>query len=123
MPPAESTVKIRVTAIDDFNCMFKKQVLKGHELYCHLHASDTWPFPKRSIDNVAVLSSTIHTALGSGCIPVVRESNFLYGVKDAVLSYRDEFEAGLRETFRQRGEWKRARGVAKEFVQTLKVQR
>jgi hypothetical protein len=68
---------------------------------------------------VVVLTSTIHTALGSGCIPVVRKSNFLYGVKDAVLSYRDgdEFEARLREAFRQGEEWKRARVAAKEFFQ------
>jgi len=110
----------RVSGIEGFACAFKKEVLERDELYRYLHASDTWLYPKRSIDNTAVLSSTIHLAMGSGCIPVVRDSNFLFGVKEAVLSYRDkdEFEEKLIEAFEQREEWRRTKIEAQRYVAT-----
>ncbi|MEM3527279.1 MAG: hypothetical protein QXI59_02995 [Candidatus Bathyarchaeia archaeon] len=108
----------RVTGVGGFECIFKKEVLERDELYRYLYASDTWLYPKRSIEGAAVLSSTIHLALGSGCIPVVRDSNFLYGVEKAVLSYRDkdEFEAMILEAFSQGEVWRRAKAEAKKYV-------
>ncbi|MGQ9543573.1 MAG: hypothetical protein ACUVTM_05770 [Candidatus Bathyarchaeia archaeon] len=108
----------RVTGIGGFECLFKKEVMERDELYRYLHAADTWLYPKRSIDDAAVLSSTIHLALGSGCIPVVRDSNFLYGVEGAVLRYRnkDEFESMILEAFSQGELWRRVRTEAKRYV-------
>jgi len=86
---------------------------------CYLHASDTWLFPKRSIDDAAILSSTIHLSMGSGCVPVARDSNFLFGVRDAVLHYSDEseFEEKLMQALDQGEEWRRAKFAAKRFVE------
>lgn len=97
------------------NYKFKKEVLERHELYKYLHASDTWLYPKRPTNAHAVLSSTLHFALGSGCIATARESNFLYGMKDAVLHYanQEEFRRCLVEAFEQGDEWRKAREAAK----------
>ncbi len=107
----------RVVGIDLAACnySFKKEVLERDKLHQYLHASDTWLFPKRSMDNYAVLSSTIHFAMGSGCVATARDSNFLYGMRDAVLHYtnQEEFKKCLIEAFEQGDEWKNAREAAK----------
>jgi glycosyltransferase involved in cell wall biosynthesis len=109
----------RVVGFDlpECTCIFKKEVLDRDRLQQYLHASDTWLFPKRSIDNFAVLSSTIHFAMGSGCIVTARDSNFLYGIKDTVLSYntQEEFKNCLIEAFEEGDNWKRARVAAKRY--------
>jgi sulfur relay (sulfurtransferase) DsrF/TusC family protein len=107
----------RITGLDPSWCNynFKKEVLERDELYKYLHASDTWLYPKRPTNNHAVLSSTLHFALGSGCIATARESNFLYGIQDAVLHYtnQEEFRRCLVEAFEQGDEWRKAREAAK----------
>jgi len=109
----------RVTGVDLPNCLFKKEVLERDRLYRYLHSSDTWLFPKRSIDNYAVLSSTIHFALGSGCIATARDSNFLHGTRDTVLHYQNqkEFKECLIEAFEQGEEWKKRKEAAKKFTE------
>ena len=107
----------RVVGFDLSECthIFKKEVLERDKLQQYLHASDTWLFPKRSLDNFAVLSSTIHFALGSGCIATARDSNFLYGMKDAVLRYntKEEFRQCLIDAFEKTDNWNKARVAAK----------
>jgi glycosyltransferase involved in cell wall biosynthesis len=107
----------RVVGFDlpECTCIFKKEVLDRDKLQQYLHASDTWLFPKRSLDNFAVLSSTIHFAMGSGCIATARDSNFLYEIKDTVLSYntQEEFKNCLIEAFEEGYNWKRARAAVK----------
>lgn len=107
----------RVVGVDLSGChyRFEKEVLERDKLYQYLHASDTWLFPKRSVDNYAVLSSTIHFAVGSGCIATAIDSNFLYGMRDSVLHYtnRQDFKKCLIEAFEQGDEWKKAREAAK----------
>jgi glycosyltransferase involved in cell wall biosynthesis len=111
----------RVVGFDLSECthIFKKEVLERDKLQQYLHASDTWLFPKRSLDNFAVLSSTIHFALGSGCIATARDSNFLYGMKDAVLRYntKEEFRQCLIDAFEKTDNWKKARVAAKRFCE------
>jgi len=111
--------RVAANVLRGFNCMFKKEVLERHELLRYLHASDTWLFPKRSIDDAAILSSTIHLSMGSGCVPVARDSNILFGVRDTVLHYSNEheFEEKLIQALDQGEEWRRARTSAKRFVQ------
>ena len=108
----------RVAGIDlaTCTCIFKKEVLERDKLFQYLHASDTWLFPKHSMDNYAVLSSTIHSAIGSGCVTTARDSNFLYGMRDAVLHYsnREEFKECLVEAFEQGKKWRKAREEAKK---------
>jgi hypothetical protein len=105
----------RVTDIDLATCHFTKEVLEREKLFQYLHASDTWLFPKHSLDNYAVLSSTIHYAMGSGCIATARNSNFLFGMRDAVLHYtsKEEFKDCLIEAFEHGEKWKKAREAAK----------
>jgi hypothetical protein len=109
------TQRIRPLDLSGCQCVFKKEVLERDDLYKHLHASDAWLFPKRSIDNLAVLSSTIHFAMGSGCITIARDSNFLYGIKDMVLHYsnRIEFKNCLIDAFEKRSKWKKTIEMAK----------
>ncbi|KON26943.1 hypothetical protein AC481_06175 [miscellaneous Crenarchaeota group archaeon SMTZ-80] len=111
----------RITGIDFSGCrsIFRKEVLERDELYQHLHASDTWLFPKRSVDNLAVLSSTIHFAMGSGCVATARDSNFLYEIRDSVLHYsnKKEFKNCLIEAFEQGNEWKKAREETKRWTE------
>ncbi len=113
------TQRIAGVDLSGFHCIFRKEVLERDKLYQHLHASDTWLFPKRSIDNYAVLSSTIHFAMGSGCVATARDSNFLYGMGDTVLQYanQEEFKRCLIEAFEQGYEWKKAREEAKRHVE------
>ncbi len=110
----------RITDLDHvgINCIFKKEVLERNELYQHLHACDTWLFPKRSIDNLAVLSSTIHFALGSGCIVIARDSNFLYEMRNSVLHYnnQEEFKNCLIEAFEHGDKWNKAHEEAKRHT-------
>lgn len=110
----------RVTGINLPACYFKKEVLERDKLFRYLHASDCWLFPKRSIDNYAVLSSTIHYAMGSGCVPIAWDSNFLYTTRETVLHYQngEEFKKCLIEAFEQGGEWKKAREAAHRFTET-----
>lgn len=111
----------RITPLDlsGCQCLFKKEVLERDELYRHLHASDAWLFPKRSIDNYAVLSSTIHFAMGSGCVTIARDSNFLYGMKDMVLHYsnREEFKNCLINAFEKGRKWENTIEMAKRCTE------
>lgn len=109
----------RVSGVDlsGFHCIFKKEVLEREKLFQYLCASDTWLFPKRSIDSYAILSSTVNFAMGSGCVATARDSNFLYNTRDTVLHYtnQDEFENCLREAFEQGDEWKKRRRKAQKY--------
>jgi hypothetical protein len=98
-----------------YNYIFKREALERHELYKYLRASDTWLYPRRPTNSHAVLSSTLHFALGSGCIATARESNFLYGMQDVVLHYanREDFRRCLVEAFEQGDEWRKSREAAK----------
>jgi len=111
----------RVVGIDFTACnySFKKEVLERNELFQYLYASDTWLFPKRSINNYTVLSSTIHFAMGSGCVATARDSNFLYGMRDAVLHYsnQEEFKECLVEAFEHGERWRKAREEAKKCTE------
>jgi hypothetical protein len=113
------TQRISDLNLSGCKCLFKKEVLERDKLYKYLHASDTWLFPKRPMDNFAVLSSTIHFAMGSGCVAVARDSNFLYEVRDSVLHYNDkeEFKNCLIEAFEQGDSWEKARGEAKNWTE------
>jgi hypothetical protein len=55
--------------------------------------------------------------MGSGCIATARDSNFLHGIKDTVLSYntQEEFRNCLIEAFEEGDNWKRARAAAKRY--------
>ncbi len=70
------------------------------ELYTHLHASDIHLINRPSLrGRKAVLSSTIHLTLGSGCPILVRESNLVELHGDEVVKYRDY------EEMREKAEW------------------
>jgi glycosyltransferase involved in cell wall biosynthesis len=57
-------------------------------LYDYLHAADVLFFGKKSAEQ-AVVSSTVYQCLGSGCIVLARDSNYVETFKDAVLKYKN----------------------------------
>ena len=81
-----------------FNIWVKSLPLS--ELYTHLHASNIHLINRPSIkDRRAVLSSTIHLTLGSGCPILARDSNLVEMHGDEIVKYRSY------EEMREKAEW------------------
>ncbi len=81
------------------------------ELYTHLHASDIHLINRPSLKGRrAVLSSSIHLTLGSGCPILVRDSNLVELHGDEVVKYRDY------EDMRRKAEWILEGGFSLENV-------
>ncbi len=100
-------------------------------LYDYLHASDALVLHRRA-EKKAVVSSTAHQCLGSGCPIIALDSPFFEDFKKEVLKYRTatEFEASLiealeggrklRETIRAADEFAQknsAEAIAKRYIE------
>jgi glycosyltransferase involved in cell wall biosynthesis len=108
----------RVYGFEEVNAEVRKEVLEEEEAYDYLHAADSMVFGKYSVKG-AVLSSTIHFSLGSGCPIVARDSNFFEFMDKEVLKYRnlEEFKQKLRLIFDKDNKIGETREAAKRFVE------
>ncbi|MEA3485726.1 MAG: hypothetical protein U9R03_03350, partial [Candidatus Aerophobetes bacterium] len=80
--------------------VIRKEVLEQKRIYDYLYAADAMIFGKSSVEG-AVLSSTAHLVMGSGCPVIARDSNFFELMDDEVLKYRnlEEFKGCLVSVF------------------------
>jgi glycosyltransferase involved in cell wall biosynthesis len=108
----------RVYGFEEVNAEVRKEVLEEEEVYNYLHASDLMVFGKHSVKG-AVLSSTVHFTLGSGCPIVARDSNFFEFIDKEVLKYRnlEEFKQKLRLVFDRDNKMGEIREAVKRFVE------
>lgn len=109
----------RVFGFEGLDCETRKEVLEHPKIYDYLHAADVTIFGKHSIPGAAVLSSTIHLCLGSGCPILVRDSNFFDFIHDEVFKYRDveEFKQKLAHIFQGSVEVEERRRAAKRYCE------
>jgi glycosyltransferase involved in cell wall biosynthesis len=86
-------------------------------LYCYLHAADTLLLHRETAKK-AVVSSTAHQCLGSGCPIIAFDSPFFEYFDEEVLKYRcvEEFEASLTEVLTDGEKVKRSLRAAEEYV-------
>ncbi len=86
-------------------------------LYNFLHASDALILHRKA-ENKAVVSSTAHQCLGSGCPIIAFDSAFFRNFGNEILKYgtAGEFEANLIEVFEQGKKLKETLRAAEEYV-------
>jgi len=98
--------------------VIRKEVLEQRRIYDYLYAADAMIFGKHSTEG-AVLSSTAHLIMGSGCPIIARDSNFFERMENEVLKYKDleEFKECLVSVFEKDKRYERCRKVAKEYVE------
>ena len=109
----------RVFGFEGLDCEIRKEVLEVPKLYDYLHAADVMIFGKHSIPNAAVLSSTVHLCLGSGCPILARDSNFFDFIDEEVFRYKDmeDFEQSLRSIFQGSAEVEEKRRATKRYCE------
>jgi hypothetical protein len=109
----------RVFGFEGLDCEIRKEVLEHPKIYDYLHAADVTIFGKHSIPGAAVLSSTVHLSLGSGCPILVRDSNFFDFIHDEVFKYKDaeEFKRSLVDIFQDSKEVGEKRKAVKRYVE------
>ena len=109
----------RVFGFEGLDCEIRKEVLEHPKIYDYLHASDVTIFGKHSIPGAAVLSSTIHLCLGSGCPILVRDSNFFEFIHGGIFKYKDkkEFEQRLACIFENSSQVEEKRKTAEMYVE------
>lgn len=109
----------RVYGFEELDCEIRKEVVERSKVYDYLHAADVTLFGKRPIPKAAVLSSTIHLCLGSGCPIVARDSNFVEFMDKEVLKYSDfeEFKQNLEDIFQGDKKLEENRKAAKRYVE------
>jgi len=109
----------RVFGFGGLDCEIRKEVLEHPKIYDYLHAADVTIFGKHSIPGAAVLSSTVHLCLGSGCPVLVRDSNFFDFIHEEVFKYKDveEFKQRLRNIFQGSPEVEGKGEAARRFVE------
>jgi len=100
------------------NVRIRKEVLEQKMIYKYLSAADAMIFGKPSTEG-AVLSSTAHLILGSGCPIIARDSNFFELMDKEVLKYKDseEFKECLVSVFEKDEKYEKCIKAAKEYVQ------
>ena len=115
-----------LTSIDDWFDLFeavkhrynfielRKEALSTEELYTYLHASDCLIYHSDSSQD-AVLSSTVHTCMGSGRPILAHYSNFVEMFDKELLKYGD-IEGKLMDVFENREECKSVLRAANEYV-------
>ena len=98
--------------------IIRKEVLEQEKIYDYLYAADAMIFGKHSVEG-AVLSSTAHLIMGSGCPIIARDSNFFEMMDKEVLKYRDlqEFKKCLVSAFEKDKRYEECRKGAKEYVE------
>ena len=96
----------------------RKEVLEQEKIYDYLYAADAMIFGKHSLKG-AVLSSTAHLIMGSGCPIIARDSNFFEMMSKEVLKYRnlEEFRENLISVFDRDERYKECCQAAKEYVE------
>lgn len=96
----------------------RKEILEQKRIYDYLHSADAMIFGKHSAEG-AVLSSTAHLVLGSGCPIIARDSNFFELMNKEVLKYTDlkEFRECVVSTFEKDKRYERCKKAAKEYTQ------
>jgi len=96
----------------------RKEVLEQERIYDYLYAADAMIFGKRSSEG-AVLSSTAHLIMGSGCPIIARDSNFFESMDREVLKYKnlEDFKECLVSVFEQDKRYEECRKAAKEYVE------
>jgi len=109
----------RVFGFEGLDCEIRKEVLEVPRLYDYLHAADVMIFGKHSIPDAAVLSSTVHLCLGSGCPILARDSNFFDFIHEEVFRYKDmeDFEQSLRSIFQGSAEVEGKRRATKRYCE------
>ncbi len=95
-----------------------KEVLEQKRIYEYLYAADVMIFGKHSLEG-AVLSSTAHLIMGSGCTIIARDSNFFENMDNEVLKYRslEGFKKCLVSVFEKDKKYEECRKAAKEYVE------
>ncbi len=95
-----------------------KEVLEQERIYDYLHAADATIFGKSSKEG-AVVSSTAHLILGSGCPIVARDSNFFEMMDKEVLKYRNpkEFKDCLVSAFEKDEKYETCRKAARKYTE------
>lgn len=90
----------RVFGFEGLEVEARKLVLDIKEVYRYLHAADCLVLGKQSAGG-AVISSTAHLCLGSGCPIVARDSDFFELMDKEVLKYKteEEFKQVLARVF------------------------
>lgn len=99
------------------NTIIRKEVLEQKMIYEYLSAADAMIFGKHSVEG-AVLSSTAHLILGSGCPIIARDSSFFELMGKEVLKYKDleEFKECIVSAFEKDEKYEKSRKAAKEYV-------
>ncbi|MEM3430826.1 MAG: hypothetical protein QXN20_08030, partial [Candidatus Bathyarchaeia archaeon] len=93
-------------------------------LYDYLHAADALILNRRA-DKRAVISSTAHQCLGSGCPILALDSPFFEYFKDEVIKYRTsgEFEENLIDVFEGGEKVKKSLRAAERYVEENSAER
>jgi len=87
------------------------------KLYKYLHASDALIL-NRKAEKKAVISSTAHLCLGSGCPIVALDSHFFDSFKNEVLKYmgKDEFKEHIEAILQDSTELKTLKLASEDYV-------
>ncbi|MCD6083161.1 hypothetical protein J7J59_03515 [Candidatus Aerophobetes bacterium] len=110
----------RVYGFDELKdvTVIRKEVLEQKRIYDYLYAADAMIFGKHSTEG-AVLSSTAHLIMGSGCPIIARKSNFFELMDREVLNYEDleEFKGCLVSAFEHDKRYEECRKAARKYVE------